>query len=437
VRLEAIKGLVRHPSPQDYEHLRSLLPLSSPETQGVIAQALLASDAEQAIADFCTWFAHGELSATWLVLVAQASRASAPETLTRLRALVPQAKNEFPLYLNAALASHGERKALEALRAALRDASAGRAPGRAAGLRPRRPVEELAPVLNGDADASLRARRAADRIAHAPDAPLLRSALTHGLADQAREVRKICLAALVERGDGDAQDLALTLLAGDKSDLEDALGALREPWRRDEALARRALEILLALRHGERPLRVEPRALDRALALVPLREAALELYQSAVSETAPIGTFSAHGWYTHQIGNAGAAGAAFLRERWKLEPDALRRLDLCRARSTPRTTARATSCSRRSTTRARRPARRSGSASSWPSADDQPHGAAAQALRAGRRGPRCAAGLERALVALVRRAGLALGAPSDRRSASRPSPAPPDAPGRRRRAPAR
>lgn len=328
VRIAAIKGLVRHPDPADYDRLAGMLPLSGGDTQALIAQALLADDRARAESDLCAWMPAGTNRATWQTLVLAAVATKRAETVACLPALVPQAPLELQHYLRAALAQHGDAAALATQREFLRN---GRAPERqlaalafdAAGL-----TRELLYTLTTDGELKLR-ELAADRLAKLPDEPEVRAVLARGLADTTREVRRVCLIALAERGDAAACDQALELLKGDKADLEDALAALRGPWRTERKLAVRGFTILRELWDGTAGTpRVERRSIARAIALVPLRDAAELLYASIAGEREPIAQLTPHEWYTQQIGNIGVEGAEFLRERWRAEPDPVRRLDL-------------------------------------------------------------------------------------------------------------
>jgi hypothetical protein len=328
VRIAALKGLVRHPDAADYDHLAALLQVSSPDTQGLLAQALLASDRAHAERDFCRWFAAREHPATWQAFVTAIASTTRPETVACLPALVPLANTELQHYLRAALARNGDAEALAAERELLRNGSPPQRQSALLAFDAAGATGEFVYTLTTDTELKIR-ELAADRIASAPDAPELRAALARGLSDTAREVRKVCLVELAQRGDATARDMALELLKGDKIDVEDALAALRGPWSSDPALAERGFVILRGLWHGETGTpRVERRTLARALALVPLRAAAEELYAAAAQETEPISQLTPHHWYTQQIGNGGASGAEFLRERWRAETNPLRRLDL-------------------------------------------------------------------------------------------------------------
>lgn len=352
VRLAALRGLARHPDPADFERLASLISLTTPEFKPVLAEALLASDPVRGEAQLLDWFAAREHSPTWPTTVRLVAASTRPQTLARIPDLVPLATSQDALYLKAALARAGDAAALADLRKTLRGENPTARGVTLQALERAGLVDELVVTAQSDPDAGLRAQALA-AIAGAPPAPSNESAqartgaLRRALSDGEPAVRQVALEALLARGDAEAQEQALELLKGERPAVEAAVRVLGEPWKKDAQLARRGLDILLGLRRGEvLPLRVEPRVLDRALAVVPLREAAEHLYARAIEagdvgldgkpiagETdsargARIAGISRHQWYTQQVGNTGEVGAEVLREHWKTEPDALRRLDL-------------------------------------------------------------------------------------------------------------
>jgi hypothetical protein len=328
VRLAAIRALSRHPDPRDYDRLVALLPLSGWETQIELSKAFFASDRARAEDDFCRWYAEGKFLATRIPLAPEMATTTRPETLAALRALLPKATAEHSFYFRAALAASGDEAELERLKKELREGQPQERTMAVQALNLAGLALELVPVLATEPEVARRALIAQHLTPRAGE-PAVRAALQRGLSDTAREVRKLCLGALVAQGDPQGEAVGLELLQGEKADLEDALHAFRERWKEDEALARRSFAVLAALRTGElRPLRVEPRALDRAIALVPLREAAELLYAEALEPGEPIAGVSRHRWYAQMIGNTGRPGAALLRERWRTEADPVRRIDL-------------------------------------------------------------------------------------------------------------
>ncbi len=339
VRTAALRGLVRHPDPADFDRLAALMPLTSNDSKALLADALRACDPARAEDQFADWYEARQHSPIWLSVVRALAQSTRPALLARIPALLTVASPEEALYLRAALAKHGDASALAALRETLRDTNVTARTVALQALDRAGLADELLTTANSDPDAGLRAQ-ALSALSVSGGSDAVGAALRRALSDGDRRVRQVALQALLSRGDPEAQEQALALLKGERPALEDGVHALEDVWKKDEKLARRGLEILLGLRHGEIvPLRVEPRVVDRALAVVPLREAAEELYTRA-SEPGDIGLdgkvtggqsiagISRHQWYTQQIGNTGAVGATLLREHWKTEPDALRRLDL-------------------------------------------------------------------------------------------------------------
>ncbi|MBK7877557.1 MAG: hypothetical protein IPJ77_17820 [Planctomycetes bacterium] len=328
VRIAAIKGLIRHPSPKDYDRLTALLPMSSPDTQKLIADALARSDAARAEDDLFTWMEKGAFPSTFQILLVHLVESRRTELMPRVRAAIERAAEEPAYWMRGMLAANGDPEAISYLRGIVRE---GPGPQRTLAVQVLHRAglgSELAVVLESDPEAARRALAAQNLSGHVDD-PAVRAAFQRGLADPVREVRKLCLGTLVSAGDANARDTAIAMLRGDKLELEDALLALRDAWRKDAALAQRGLDVLVGMRKGElQPLRVELRTIDRAIALVPLDAAAELLYQAAIEPGEPISGVSRHRWYAQMIGNTGAPGARLLRERWKHEEEAVRRLDL-------------------------------------------------------------------------------------------------------------
>ena len=328
VRIAAMRGLVKHPASADYDRILAQVSLSNVETQRVIAEALAAADPARAQNDLLDWMEARRFQPACEVLLPRLCEARRPELLPRIHALLANAPPEPAAWLRAAVAANGDLEALAALRTTLRD---GTGPERTLAVQALHRAglgAECAVVLESDPEASRRAL-AAQNLSACTHEPAVRTALQRGLADPVREVRKLCLGTLVQTGDANAIDTAVQMLGGDRVDLEDAVLALREAWQRDAALAQRSFDRLAALRRGEAgPARVEVRALDRAISLLPLDAAAELLYAAALEPGAPISGVTRHRWYAQMIGNAGAPGARFLQERWKTEPDPVRRLDL-------------------------------------------------------------------------------------------------------------
>jgi hypothetical protein len=164
-----------------------------------------------------------------------------------------------------------------------------------------------------------------------------RERLAIGASDIVREIRKLCLGALVSRGDASARDTLLQMLSGPREDLETALHALRESFARDPELARAAFDILEKLARNERVAITDPRAIDRAIGQIPLPVATQFLVDRAATATGMVSGLPAARWYMQQAGNTGPPGRAFLRARWDDETDLARRFDLIMAGSFEKT----------------------------------------------------------------------------------------------------
>jgi hypothetical protein len=112
----------------------------------------------------------------------------------------------------------------------------------------------------------------------------------------------------------------------------DVESALRGAWQNDAEAAQRAYGLLERLRSGEiGPVRVEVTTLDRAIAQLPLVEAARSLYDRGRTTLVDVNGLPAHRWYLMQAGNTGSAGRAWLRDRWAEEPDPAWRVDIAAA----------------------------------------------------------------------------------------------------------
>jgi hypothetical protein len=334
VRIEAIRGLTRHAVPADYDRLMAILPLSTPDVQRTIGAALATADPERYEDDFATWLeGPREGPDLWVGAPERVATARRPAILARFRAIYPGASGAIRAYLAAAVAASGDEAALEALRADLKDEHAVRRALAADALASVGEAVEAAPLLVEDRDETIRAS-VASALAALPPAPETAAWLRKGLRDRVRAVRQVCLAALARAGDGEARDAGLAMLEGDRGDLESAMSALREAWAADPAYAARALYVLVRLRTGaQQPVRVDPTALDRAIAQLPLVAAAQRLYECARTTRGEIDGMPAHRWYLMQAGNTGAAGRTWLRERWDEETDPSRRVDLVMAGS--------------------------------------------------------------------------------------------------------
>lgn len=335
VRMEAIRGLSQHAGREDYDRLMALVPISSPDALREIGGALVTADRERYEDDFAAWLAEPpdkrESASLWEGAPERVSLARRPAILAKFRELLGKTDGETHAYLAACLAASGEKSALAAMRESLKT---GGPDERSLAVRALTAVGlamECAGVLAEDRDETVRSL-AARAIAVMPATPETTAALRQGLRDRSPLVREPCILALVLRGDAEARDQGLSMLRGDRPELERALATLRVSWTADPGYAKQALDVLLELRSGElAPVKVDRGALDRAIAQVPLAKAAEVLYASAKETPGEIDHLPAHRWYLMQAGNTGPAGRSWLAERWAEESDPSRRVDVAMA----------------------------------------------------------------------------------------------------------
>ena len=335
VRSAAIRGLVRHARPADYDALLAQVAISGPDTHPDLAAALLKCDRARFEGDF-ERLAHleeyGRVIFATTPLITDSPLAS---TIEAFRRLWPLTSGDLRVYFAAAVAHAGDAEARAEIDAALASpnpqmrALAVHALNR---VDPRAALPEAAAVLRDDPKLGPR-RTAAEVIAHAPASPETEALLVAGLGDPERGVRAICLEALVGRAHPTAEDVLLEMLKGERTDVEDALRILRPAWNARPELAERGFEILAArvAEVGYDPRSSEFRTLVRAIAQVPIVRAAEWIYERALTTEGRIDGLPAHRWFLTQAGNTGPRGWAFLRERWKLEADPARRVDIVTA----------------------------------------------------------------------------------------------------------
>jgi hypothetical protein len=329
VRIAALRGMRHAAHSADFDTLVAQGPLIGAENYGELAAALWRCDPERTARTLPQWVENRAMPP--LVLLALGPRLAQiedPQLLEGFRELVPRVEGELRGRLLAALAKRGDAVALETLRAWLRDSQPARRELALHCLRDAGLQQELTSRLREDDYMPIRKLSAQALSEVECDAEQL-AALEQALGDPSDEVRGVALGALVAKRVAVGENEALELLKGERGDLERALVVLREPMLRDPRLAESAFAILMGLERGEiGPLRVEKSALWRALAQIPLRSAAEYLYSLAATQPSPTKGFTAHRWFMTQLGNCGAYGRELARERWRVETDPVRRLDL-------------------------------------------------------------------------------------------------------------
>jgi hypothetical protein len=332
VRIQAAEGLGRHAAADDYDRLAALASVATPEVQRSIGPALATADRARYEEAFVAALAESRESAlVWDGAPKRLVDTTRPETLARFREAYPGKDGETRAYLAAAVAASGDAEALEALRKDLRDENSATRKYAIQALARVGLAREAAGLLSDDKDETVRGM-VAQALAALPPSVESAAWLSKGLLDRAKNVRQICLAALAERGDASAQDLGLSMFEGGRADFEQAITALRPAWIRNPEFAVRTFEHLVRLRTGEAGgLRVDAQSVDRAIAQLPIPEATRFLYDAAKRTPGPLDGVSAHRWFLIQAANTGAAGRAWLRERWGEEADPAWRVDITTA----------------------------------------------------------------------------------------------------------
>jgi HEAT repeat protein len=332
VRIQAAEGLGRHAGPEDFDRLATLAAVASPEVLRSLGAALETADRARYEDAFAAALAEGkDLSPLWDGAAKRLADTKRPEILAKFREAYPRAQGETRAYLAAAVAASGDAAALEALRGDLRDENAATRKLAVAALEKVGLARETAPLLAEDKDETVRGM-VAQALAALPPSVETSAMLHKGLLDRAKNVRQICLSALAARGDTSARDLGLQMFEGGRVDFEQAITALREAWKRDPEFAARTLELLVRLRTGEAGgLRVDAPSVDRAIAQLPIVDATRFLYDAAKRTSGFLDGIAAHRWFLIQASNTGAAGRAWLRDRWSEETDPTWRVDIAAA----------------------------------------------------------------------------------------------------------
>lgn len=328
IRRVAIRGLAKHADIYEFDALFDLCTRSVPGDQRSIVAALHTADParlEEYLADQLT---EPGLEAAWSAAAALLGPCLAVSA-ERFEQLAQSAPPAILPYFAACRALHGDEQALTRLRELLTSENPSERTIVARALTNEGLVDELMPLLE-DPDPSLRVL-AIDTLGEAGESEARRTAIAARLGDKSPDVRRLALATLVAWNDPAATDRALEALKGKRGEYQDGLLALQRRWDDDPELARRALDILIALR-DERSHRApkELQRLENGIASVPLPDAARYLLE--LGRAYPIRSKDARtpGWRNHRhfAFKAGARGRDVLRERWDVETDPLRRMDL-------------------------------------------------------------------------------------------------------------
>ena len=332
VRIQAAEGLGRHATAEDFDRLATLAAVASSDVLRSLGTALATADRARYEDAYAAALAEGkDGSPLWDGAAKRLVDTKRPEILERFRAAYPRGEGETRAYLAAAVAASGDAAALEALRGDLRDENAATRKLAVAALEKVGLASEAAPLLSEDKDETVRGM-VAQAIAALPPSVETAALLHKGMLDRAKNVRQISISALAARGDGAARDLGLSMFEGGRVDFEQAITALRDAWKKDPEFAARTLELLVRLRTGEAGgLRVDAPSVDRAIAQLPIVDAARFLYDQAKRSTGLLDGIAAHRWFLIQASNTGPAGRAWLRDRWSEETDPTWRVDVAAA----------------------------------------------------------------------------------------------------------
>jgi hypothetical protein len=329
VRAQAVRGLVRHGTPAEYDALLALLPISSPQLRTTLTEALWTADSGRLSAALADWVAAVENGDLWRTVARAMAADGAGDAVALeplLEAVLPSDTRPFVL---AAAARGGSDAALDELRDLLGDDDPQRRTWALEAVElAGRP--ELAVSLVDDPDESLRTL-AASLLASANEGTEVAAALRAGLGDASRSVRQASLTSLLALGDEGAAEVALSMLGGGLREMEIALLSLRDHWTRHPGLEDEALAILARRLDDAAGESLEGRqALFQAVGQLPSEEGARLLLERARSEPGGLHRMSAHRWLVRQAGNT-AQGRAVLARGWWEEDDTARRLDVIEA----------------------------------------------------------------------------------------------------------
>ena len=330
VRSKALDGLRRHARAEDFERLAPRLLTETVELRRQIVSTLWTMDPARMEELVLGWLDTGErreLLGQALPPLAESKRET---TAARCAALFGRFEPVLAAPLVACAANAGDANALAYLRAELRHESPDRRLSAVTAAARAGLADELEHSLLEDPMEQARVLSIAGVDSRPELGEPQRTWLHAALNDPSPVVQAEVLRVLCAHDDPEAISQALFQLDAEAGLLQSALLALREPMRRDETLARTALDRLFQ-RHGleeDRPVQQRTATL-KAIAQVPLRDAAVFLRrtgQAAAGET--IESLRAHEWLMIQASNTGLEGRRFLSEEIAAEPDPRQRIDL-------------------------------------------------------------------------------------------------------------
>ena len=353
LRIQGLRGLAKHGAPEHFELVRARLEGTAEVEFDAALAALPATDRARAEALLAEWIAEGALEAKWGML---AGVLAAPQT-EALRAAEAAgwrtAPKEVLPYFAAGLLTAPETAGPELDPAvhlgvwiAGGDAELASAALDACAKAAAWPLVLAALEQSAEPALRVRALNALVAASAAPGAaadPVLGSSawLVPALDAREPELRAMALAELARRGDAQALDRALAMLAGAPADRQVAWNALAPRLAEDPALSARvlaALESQLAALESELASAVDveqQRALFEMLGRLPLGEARELLLAAAARAEGRIAGFEAHRWLVLQLANGGPAAVERLALELAREVEPARRLDLLEALSAP------------------------------------------------------------------------------------------------------
>jgi len=336
VRSAAIRAMGKLAQPEDYETLKSLMPLVSGELRRALVQAMGTADPERLAGDLSLWL-KDDAEVGLLVLAARAVASSGAGHALSREVLTMKASDHPNLepFLVAALAAAGDPEAGALLELLLRDDSELVRTRAMEAVTMSKQSGLLFDMAAEDPSETLRVL-ATEAVQELDDDRLLPT-LREGTRDSSPKVRQASLRALLATGDSAAVGVFMEMLASGPSELGPALRAVRGLWDHQPGLEQRAAVALITTLEGmsDRALK-EREPWIQALGQVPSGEASDWLLGLARVAEGDRHHLSAHRWLCLQVSNGGSIGQDTLIAAWRSEADPERRLDYLWAASMSR-----------------------------------------------------------------------------------------------------
>lgn len=324
----AAGALEKHGTKDDVEILLARFAAADPEFKLKFFLAAARLDPPRAQREVLTWIESGQYDGLWDECVTLLSTATAPDVVGRISALWRDALPRFRILLAAPCARAGDPEALEFLRGEARSSEVWRAESAVTALQHAQLEDELEFVARKSNVQGARLR-ALNALASDELAPRHLEAFRANLNEADPSLSTAALAVLVRSGDALAIDRALELVGQDDGEsLQAGMTALRDPVRKDPALAERVFRALARRREPEtsRALGDQMRTLQ-AIGQVPVEAAARALVELSRTAKGEVSNVRAARWLLQQAGNTGAAGQRVIFEELRASTDPVRRLD--------------------------------------------------------------------------------------------------------------